>query len=134
MPFSNNDVTPTNFLWTKVDAGPTLGLIRRPLFPQRYITADGSLQLFDFQILVKPSPPANITFTLLSVRDWILQAGGGYPVMIQDMMLAGTNSKTITITPYGAEKINNLSSYSIVSDLAGLVIRPLTDYSGWSSQ
>lgn len=134
MGYSNNDVTPSPFLWGKIDAGPTHGLVRRPLFAERVVVGNDVLQLCDFQLVIKPNPVANITLTLMSVRSWLNNPLGATPILIQDMMAVATNSKTITIVPDGIETINGNATWTIVSDYASVVIRPLIDYSGWSAQ
>lgn len=132
--FSNNDVTPSPFLWALFDAGPTLGKVRRPVYPSRIVTASETLGLYDFQLLIKPSPAANLTITLPTARSWLNAGGGGFPILIQDQMQCGTNSKTITLTPGGSDTINGQASWSIASDYASVVLRPFPDATGWSAQ
>lgn len=134
MPYSNNDVTPSPFLWGKIDAGPTHGYVRRPLFAERVVVGNTDLQVCDFQLIIKPIPAANITITLMSVRAWLNNPLGGTPFLVQDAMDVGTNNKTITIVANGSETINGNATWQVVSDRASVMIRPLTDYSGWSAQ
>lgn len=134
MAYSNNDVSPSPFLWGKLDGGPTHGWVRRPLFAERVIIINDSLQFCDFQLVIKPNPVANITLTLMSVRAWLNNPLGATPFLVQDMMAAATNNKTITIVPNGVETINGNATWTIVSDYASVVIRPLIDYTGWSAQ
>lgn len=134
MPYSNNDVTPSPFLWGRLDAGPTHGNVRRPLFAERVVVGNTNLQFCDFQLIVLPVPAADIILTLMSVRTWLNNPLGGTPFLVQDQMGVSTNGKTITIVPDGAETINGQATWRIVSDYASVMIRPLIDYSGWSAQ
>lgn len=134
MAYSNNDVTPSPFLWGRIDAGPTHGYVRRPLFAERVVVTNTQLQVCDFQLVIKPSPAGNIVITLMSVRAWLNNPLGGTPFLVQDAMAVGTNGKTIVLIPDGTETINGSANWSIVSDYASVMIRPLTDYSGWSAQ
>lgn len=134
MAYSNNDVTPSPFLWGRIDAGPTHGYVRRPLFAERVVTTNTSLQVCDFQLVVKANPVVGITISLMSVRAWLNNPLGGTPFLVQDAMAVGTNGVEITIVPDGTEKVNGQSTWRIVSDYASVMIRPSTDYSGWSAQ
>lgn len=132
--YPNSDALVSPYMYGIVDAGPTLGKVRRPMFPIRIITGNATLEQYDFQLIVKPTPAASVVLSLLPVETWLRTPGGGLPILVQDQMQVATNGKTITIVPNGTEKINGQTQWQIGADYASLVLRPLVDLSGWSAQ
>lgn len=131
-PFSNNDVNPSPFLWMNVDCGPSIGLVRRPMFAERILTAADDIIVvpFDFQVIVKKAVPAPTAVYLPDLALWMSREWGGMPLLIMD---GGQNASTynITITPFGSQTINLQPTWTIAADGGSVLLRPLVDRSGW---
>jgi hypothetical protein len=107
--YSNNDVLPSPFLWGRLDAGPTHGYVRRPLFAERVITANDSLQNCDFQLVVRPPIAANISIQFPTARSWLNNPLGGTPILVQDMMQVATNGVTIALLMSDTDTVFSLT-------------------------
>lgn len=119
--------------WIKIDCGPTIGFVRRPLFNDRYITfgTTDTIQPFDFRVLVKLSVPATFTITLPSVRTWLLQPWGQFPIQIKDAGLTAALATPIIVQRTPPDTIDGLNSISIVSVGGSASFVPKTDLTGW---
>lgn len=127
---TENSVVGQIWGWMKVDCGPTIGWVRRPMFNERFIISGVtySVQPFDFQLLIAVNADFNVL--LPSVTTWMRQPWGMFPIFVKDNgPFAGTHP--ITVTPEGADTIDGLASVQIVSDGGSLSVRPKSDLTGW---
>lgn len=119
--------------WTKIDCGPTFGLIRRPLFNDKYLDSGTTytLQPYDCRLLIKLGAPATFTITLLPVLTWLRQPWGLFPVQIKDVGLTAAVGTPIVVVRGGADTIDGLTQVSIISAGGSLSVSPKTDLTGW---
>lgn len=123
--------------WGMIDCGPSIGLVRRPLFNDKYITTGSGyvLQPFDQRLILKLTAPGTFIFTLRSVVEWLRQPWGQFPVNFKD---GGNFASTfpITIVPFAGETIDgldpNTNPVQIISDGGSLTVAPKSDLSGWT--
>lgn len=117
-------------LYGIVDAGPTFGRIRRPIFPDRYITdATASVEPFDFQLLV--SRNGIVIITLPSVTNWARQHYGGFPIIIKDKGGFCSETNYIRALAVGSDLIDGQASMDLINAYAAMTIRYYDDLSGW---
>lgn len=122
--------------WIKIDAGPSIGLVRRPLFNDKYLSTGSTytIQPFDWRLLIDRAA-TSFGISLLSVATWMRQPYGLFPIQVKDIgNSAGTDisATPITITPNGAETIDGLASVQIVTGGGSLTLEPKSDLSGWN--
>lgn len=130
-----NSVTSQIWGWMKVDCGPTIGWVHRPMFNDKYIVAGTSydVQPFDFQLLIAVN--ADFTINLPAVATWLRQPWGMFPLFIKDVgYFAGTHN--ITAARAGSDLIYGdlatTTSAAIVSDGGSMSLRPKSDLTGWT--
>jgi hypothetical protein len=127
-----NSVTSQIWGWMKVDCGPTIGWVNRPMFNDTIITSGTTytVQPFDFQILV--SVNADFTVTLPDVTTWKRQPYGLFPLFVKDVGGFAT-VHNITVTPAGSDTIDGLSgtSVAIASAYGSLSVRPRFGSTDW---
>jgi hypothetical protein len=128
----NNAVGGQIWSWGFIDCGPSIGLVRRPLFNDKYITSGSSytIQPFDWRLILQLTVPAIFTFNLLPVTTWLRQPYGQFPLNFKD---GANNAATfaITIAANGSDLIDGLPSVQIVSDGGSLSVEPKSDLTGW---
>lgn len=119
--------------WITIDCGPSIGLVRRPLFNDKYLESGTTytLQPFDWRLLVKLGAPATFTITLLPVLTWLRQPWGQFPVQIKDAGLTAAVATPIVVARGGSDTIDGLTQISIVSPGGSLSVAPKTDLTGW---
>lgn len=122
--------TPT--IYGKVDYGPTLGQVYRPLNTKRKITAAGNVTIipFDVIVVVKQTVPAAVTLFLPDLKLWMSQSYGGF-----DLTIKNKNSGfDLTIMPFGVQVIDDLAQLILSGSGEGAVIlTPLNDMTGWDT-
>lgn len=132
-----NSVGGQIWAWTKIDCGPSIGLVRRPLFNDKYLTSGSSysVQPFDWRLLVNLSVAATFEILLPDVSVWMKQPYGLFPIQVKDVgQTAGT--QPITVTPFGTQRIDGLDPATTPVQLnvngASLTVEPRSDLSGWN--
>ena len=116
--------------WMTVDCGPTIGLVRRPMFNDRFVTTGTTytIQPYDFQILIAVAAP--FTVFLPSVNTWMKQPWGMFPIFVKDNgLVAATHN--ITVDADGSDLIDGLPNVIIASNGGSLSLRPKSDLTGW---
>jgi hypothetical protein len=121
--------TPT--LWGKVDFGPTIGSVFRPLNPKRIVTAAGdvTIQPFDVIVIILQTVPAILNVLLPDLALWMNQPYGGFDLIIKN----GNVGFDATIVPFGTQKIDG-AAFATLSGGQGegaTIFSPLNDKSGW---
>lgn len=132
-----NSVTGQIWSWTKIDCGPSIGLVRRPLFNDKYLTTGTTytVQPFDWRLLVNLSVAAAFEILLPDVSVWMRQPWGLFPLQVKDVgQTAGT--QPITVTPFGSQRIDGLNPATTPLQLnvagASLTVEPRSDLAGWN--
>lgn len=126
-----NSVTSQLWGWMRVDCGPTIGWVRRPMFNDRVLETGTSytVQPFDFQLLVYRDVPFTIYLPKLSV--WMSQPWGLFPIFVKDVgSLAEANN--ITIEAFAGDGIDGLPSVAIVANTGSLSVRPRFGGLNWT--
>lgn len=113
-----------------IDGGPSIGLVRRPLFNDRVVTAAGVTAIEPYDFLVLLNAAALQTIQLPDVVLWMRQPYGQFPLLIKDR---GMNASAFnkTVLPFGAQTIDGLPNLKIISDGGFAYLRPYSDLSGW---
>jgi len=123
----------------KVYMGPTIGWVMFQVNPELDVTSAAALviQPFTSRVLLKA---AVTSITLPDVSAWMkapfqqYTSGFDRSLWIKDFSgSAQANNITITGFNAGAQKIDGLSSFKIISNHALLRLYPLNDLSGWYS-
>lgn len=118
--------------YAKFDMGPTFGLVRRPMWPDRILTdaGDYTIQPFDFQIIVRKDVAQATTIYLPDINLWMKQPYGFWPIIIKD---GGYNAATynITVQPYADQTIDSLGAFVMIENGLSMTVRPLSDLTGW---
>lgn len=126
--------------WMRIDAGPSLGWVRRPLFNDKYLTTGSSysIQPFDWRLLINRAA-TSFEILLPSVVTWMRQPYGLFPIQIKDIgntVGADISATPITVTPNGSETIDGLVAASnpvqIITGGGNLTVEPKSDLSGWN--
>lgn len=131
-----NSVGGQIWAWMKIDAGPSIGLVRRPMFNDKYLSTGSTytVQPFDWRLLINRAA-TSFTITLPSVRTWMLQPYGLFPIQVKDIGNANgadISATPITITPDGSDLIDDLASVSIQVGGGSLTLEPRSDFTGWN--
>lgn len=130
MSYPNNTATGQIWLQGLISAGPSIGLIRRPIFNEREITDGGTTNVdpYDFLILLNAAAAQTVQFP--DVVQWMRQPWGQFPILVKDK---GNNAGTYvkTVLPFGSQTIDGLASFSIQSDGGFGLFRPYSDLTGW---
>ena len=127
----------SNCQFTRVYLGPTLGWAHVPVMPELLVTSAAALTISPYtsRVLLKGAVKSVI---LPSVSQWLLAslplantAAFDRSIWIKDLGYTASQGSPIVITPNGTDKIDALTSFSIIAP--GFLIRlyPLTDLSGW---
>lgn len=121
--------TPT--IYGKVDFGPSIGAVFRPINPKRVITAAGAITVlpFDVFIIVKQTIPAAWALALPDLNLWMLQPYGGFELTVKNLNIGFDG----TVTAFAGQTIDGFASM-IIGDSQGVgatIISPLPDRSGW---
>src|SRR5438128_1880636 len=93
--------------WTQIDAGPSIGWVRRPLYNDKYITTGTTynVQPFDWRLLIdRAATPFEIL--LPNVALWMRQPYGLFPIQIKDIgnaALVDISSTPITVSPFAGQ-------------------------------
>lgn len=124
-----------------INLGPTLGgfIVNVQPLAQLNVTVAGSTTLDSNANLVMVNVNGSVTLLLPSVITWLTAAlqlnlniySGA--IWIKDL---GGHAAAfpITVTPFGAQKIDNLAqSFTIVQNRQLIRLYPLSDLSGWFS-
>lgn len=117
--------------WMMIDCGPTIGLVRRPMFNTNFVTTGTTytVQPYDCQILIAVNAAFNVL--LPDVTTWLRQPYGLFPLFIKDYgNFAGTNN--ITVTPAGSDTIDTLASVAIASNGGSLSVKPQAGSTDWT--
>lgn len=134
----SNSVGGQIWAWMNIDAGPSIGWVRRPMWNDKYLVlADGpyNVKPFDWRLLVNLTTPASFEIHLMDVVLWMRQPYGLFPIQVKDVgNTAGT--QPITIFPFTGQRIDNLDPVvdyvQIISDGGSLTVEPKSDLSGWN--
>ncbi len=123
--------TPTIF--GKVDYGPSIGQVFRPLNTKRKITAAGAITVlpFDVFIIVQQTVAADWTLALPDLNLWMKQPYGGFDLTIKNLNIGFAG----TVSPFAGQTVDGSASI-IIGDSQGVgatVLSPLDDLTGWIS-
>lgn len=126
--------------WMRIDAGPSIGWVRRPMWNDKYLTTGTSynIQPFDWRLLVnRAATPFEIL--LPDVTLWMRQPYGLFPIQVKDIgNTLGTDisATPITVTPFSGQTIDGLIAATdpvqIVTGGGSLTVEPKSDLSGWN--
>lgn len=120
--------------WMRIDAGPTIGLVRRPMFNDKFITSGTSytVQPFDFQLLIAVN--ADFSVNLPLVNTWMKSPYGLFPIFVKDNG-GFADTHPITVVPAGSDLIDGLDPVAnptqIIAKYGSLSLRPKSDLTGW---
>lgn len=120
-------------IYGKVDYGPTFGAVYRPLNQKRIVTANGSVSIipFDVIVIIQQNTPGPFLLELPDLALWMTLPYGGF-----DLILKNRNfGFDMTVMPQGSQKIDGLSSL-VVSGGQGegaVILSPLNNMSGWDT-
>lgn len=126
--------------WMRIDCGPSIGLVRRPMWNDKYLTtgATYNVQPFDWRLLVNR---ASITFEIFlpDVITWMRQPYGLFPIQVKDIgntTGADISATPIIVTPVSGQPIDGLVAASnpvqILTGGGSLTVEPKSDLSGWN--
>lgn len=123
----------SSIIYGNVDFGPTFGKVYRPVSQQSIQTAAGdyTVQPFDMMLIFRKVVAASFAVLLPDLDLWMRLPYGGFPLTIKDGSY-NSSGFPITLTPFGAQKIDTLSSWQIAQDGQMVILLPLTDRSGWT--
>lgn len=136
----NNSVGGQIWSWMNIDAGPSIGWVRRPLFNDKYITTGTtySIQPFDWRLLISRAATSFEVF-LPSVVTWMRQPYGLFPLQVKDVgnpTGADLTATPITVSPNGTDTIDGLDPgtypVQILTGGGSLTLEPKSDLSGWN--
>src|SRR4051812_13666893 len=121
-------------IYAKVDYGPTLGFVYRPVNNRRLVTAagDDTVQPFDQMVLYNKTVPATFQVFLPDLDLWMTKPYGGFDLIFID---SGSNATTypITFVPFGSQTIEGSAGNFIMdTDGGSTIFIPATDKSGWT--
>lgn len=123
--------TPT--MYGKVDYGPSIGQVWRPLNTKRKVTAAGAISVlpYDVMIIIQQTIPAAWTLNLPDLNLWMTQAYGGFDLILKNLNI-GFNG---TVNAFAGQTVDGLASIG-VGDTQGVgytILSPLPDLTGWVS-
>lgn len=135
-----NTVTGQIWSWIRIDCGPTIGWVRRPMFNDKYIITGVTytVQPFDWRLLIN-RPATAIEILLPDVALWMRQSYGLFPIQVKDIgnaSLTDISATPITVTPFAGQTIDGLvaatNPVQISSGGGSLTVEPKSDLSGWN--
>lgn len=126
-------------IYGRVDYGPTLGQVYRPINQRRIVTVAGNdtIQPFDVIVIYKKLVAATFSVQLPDLRLWMSLPYGGFDLTCKD---GSGNASTFPITflPFGASQtIDGLNTaalapgFQLTGDNGSIIFSPLADMSGW---
>jgi hypothetical protein len=126
----------SNCQFTRVYLGPTVGWVMLPVVPELEITLAAGLFLGNFtsRVLLKA---ACKSVNLPACAAWMLaqyqanQAAFDRSIWIKDYVGDASAGAPIVITPNGADVIDGLASFKMITPYSLIRLYPLTDLSGW---
>lgn len=122
---------------TKINLGPTLGVVELPLIPTATVTTGGTTTIAPGDSVVLVDVAAAVTINLPDVTEWVKQSTGrpatGFEraLWVKDI---GGNAGTfnITVHPFSGQRIDkSLSDVAVNVNFQLLRLYPLFDLSGW---
>lgn len=124
----------SSIIYGTVDYGPTFGRVYRPVTQLRQVTAAGTDTIlpFDQTVVYAKTVPAAFSVQLPDLGLWMKQPYGGFPLLLKDGAY-NANTYAITVLPFGTQKINSQSNWTIGGDGAALILYPLPDLTGWTT-
>lgn len=129
-PYPSNQVGGQGILYGLVDAGPTHGRVRRPIFPISYITSGIYIvQPYDFELLVNFNGEVRITMPLCST--WMRQPYGGFPLIIKDSGGWCSLTNFIRVFCSGSDTVDGATSQDLINSYGAMTWRPRDDLTGW---
>lgn len=126
--------------WMRIDCGPSIGLIRRPMWNDKYLITGSvySVQPFDWRLLIN-RPVTAFEILLPTVLVWMRQPYGLFPIQVKDVgntVGSDISATPITVTPAGTDTIDGLvpgtNPVQIVTGGGSLTVEPKSDLSGWN--
>jgi hypothetical protein len=132
----------SSIIYGKVDYGPSIGQVYRPLNQKRIVTVAGldTILPYDVYVFYNKTVPAAFSVQLPDCRLWMNSPIGGFDLTCKDSA-GNSNANPITFLPFGAaQTINGLNAaalagsgggWQLASDFGALIFSPLVDGSGW---
>jgi len=129
-------------IYGRVDYGPSIGLVYRPLNQKRIFTAAGNDTIVPFDVYVFYNKTVGAAFSvqLPDSAAWMQQAYGGFDLTCKDAK-GDSDVNPITFKPFGSSQtINGLNAAALAGSGGGwqlssqygvLIFSPLVDGSGW---
>lgn len=126
-------------IYAKVDYGPTIGQVYRPVNQRRVVTAagDDTIQPFDQMVIYKKTMAETFNVYLPDLDLWMRQPYGGFELVIKDGS-GNASIYPIAIIPFGTQLIDGLSvltlsggAWHLQGDNASLIFVPRIDRLGW---
>lgn len=136
----DNSISGQIWSWMRIDCGPTIGWVRRPMWNDKYITTGSTytVQPFDWRLLIN-RPATAINILLPNVITWMRSSYGLFPIQIKDIgnaALTDISATPITITAVVPQTIDGLDPdvdpVQITSGQGSLTVEPKSDLSGWN--
>lgn len=120
-------------LYGKVDYGPTFGEVYRPLNQKRIVTANGSVNIipFDVIVVIQQDTPGPFIVELPDLVLWMNRPYGGFNLILKNRNFGFD----MTVVPQGSQKVDGLSTLVVTGGQGegAVVLTPLNDLSGWDT-
>lgn len=137
-----NSVLGSSIIYGRVDYGPSIGNVYRPLNQKRIFTAAGNDTIQPFDVFVFYAKTVGVAFSvqLPDCAQWMLQPYGGFDLTCKDAK-GDSDANPITFLPFGAtQTINGLNAaalagsgggWQLSSAFGAIIFSPLADRTGW---
>ncbi len=132
----------SSIIYGKVDYGPSIGNVYRPLNQKRVVTAAGTdvILPYDVYVFYNKTVPAAFNVQLPDCELWMNSQIGGFDLTCKDS--AGVSeANPITFLPFGStQTINGLNAAALAASGGGwqlsanygaLIFSPLINRTGW---
>ena len=120
-------------IYGKVDYGPTLGEVYRPLNQKRIVTVGGDVGILPFDVIVgvQQNPAAIFNLILPDLNLWMNKPYGGFPLTLKNRNFGFD----MTVIPFASQTIDGLSILKVSGGQGegAVVLTPLNDLSGWDT-
>ncbi len=122
--------------WMNIDAGPSIGWVRRPLFNDKYLTAANTpytVQPFDWRLLINLTVAAPFQIYLPPIATWMRQPYGLFPINVKDVgNTVNDTTGIVTVSTTDGANIDGLTSVQLITTGGSMSFEPRSDLSGWN--